>query len=102
MKQWRNLAIVALAAAGLVFSCNAQAKADDADQFLIDAHAAGFTNQGGNQALITVGETICTAVGQGESQDDIANELWHISQLASRDMARALVTIAMQDLCPST
>jgi len=99
VKHSTKLIATTLAAGGLLLASAGTASADT-DQFLTDAGKAGFTNQDGNQALIKVGETICTAVTNGESADAIAHDLWHISQLSSLDMASTLVSISVKDLCP--
>jgi len=96
----KRTGIIGLAAVALMLASQAYAKADT-DQFLTDAGAAGFTNGGGNQALISVGETICGLVGSGESEDAVAHDLWRVSQLQSLDMATVLVNIAVSDLCPN-
>ena len=99
MKTLANIVTVTFLVNGLLLAGAGPARADT-DQFLTDAHSAGFTNQGGNQAIITVGQTICTAVMNGEPQSAVASELFHISQLDSLDMASTLVSIAVKDLCP--
>lgn len=86
--------------AGTLALAGAGTASADTDTFLTDAHAAGFHNDGGNQAILTVGQTICTAVMNGESKDAVASELFHISQLDSLDMASTLVSISVKDLCP--
>jgi hypothetical protein len=95
MIKWILLALwVALFIAG-----TGMAHADETS-FLSDMDAAGFHNDNGNSAELSVGLRICSEVASGESGLAAARDLWLNSQIASEDEAAQFVMIAVKNLCP--
>jgi Protein of unknown function (DUF732) len=85
------------AAAALLGTGTAHA---DEESFLNDMAAAGFTNNAGNNAEISVGLNICSEVAGGESGYTAAHQLWLDSQIVGEATAQRFVEIAVRDLCP--
>lgn len=85
--------------AGLVLMHNPAVAYADEDTFLSDMEAAGLHNSDGNGAEIAVGHEVCGRVAAGAAPAQVAEFLWHNSQMTEQASV-AFVEISIRDLCP--
>lgn len=75
--------------------------------FVHDAYAVGvYSRTGDDSAIVTTGWQICGMLSHGLSSDQVADTIFYNSTNAASGgvtlgQARAVVTYARQDLCPS-
>jgi Protein of unknown function (DUF732) len=73
----------------------------DTSTFLSDMDAAGFYNDKGSKAELSVGYHLCSELGAGMAWADVSYDLWvHTALSVNKDDANKILTIAVKDLCP--
>ena len=105
--RFMGLAVVGgpLLVAGVAWASPAQA---DAASYLADLHSAGIHDvDGGDQALLQVGQKLCTQVSYGVSPGQLKTLALQRSDARlgasglTSDQANEVVNYAVADLCPN-
>lgn len=89
----------AITAVSVALLCGPTASAD-ADQFLRDVQAEGWSHDQGPNGMLADGYQVCAAMGQGATIEEVTvKNLMPMTQMTSYEKARVL-DLMLTDLCP--
>src|SRR5688572_21128191 len=95
-------ALLTAAIAAAAFSFTPAAAADTPEQQFLDAAiTAGYWNNQGNFAMLTVGRSACNDLMLGYTRPIVVNRLFYSSQMTYQ-ASDGLVGLAQAYLCPFT
>ena len=95
-------ALLAATAAAMALTCTPSAQADTPEQQYLDAAiSAGYFNDRGNWAMLSVGRSACNDLMLGYSRSTVVNNLF-LSSKMTYQATDGLVGLAQAFLCPFT